>query len=84
MSSPMGPACTCCVPTHRRYRTASKNLKDLAFPCKIQFSACNNTKEGMEKKEGHPINVLSEATIVPSGVVRLMELQEKGWSYVRP
>jgi intracellular sulfur oxidation DsrE/DsrF family protein len=61
-----------------------KSLKDLAFPSKIQFSACNNTKEGMEKKEGHPINVLSEATIVPSGVVRLMELQEKGWSYVRP
>src|SRR3954451_9287750 len=61
-----------------------KNLKDLAFPSKIQFSACNNTKEGMEKKEGHPINFLSEATIVPSGVVRLMELQEAGWSYLRP
>src|SRR5664279_4524058 len=61
-----------------------KTLKDLAFPSKIQFSACNNTKEGMEKKEGHSINVLSEAVIVPSGVVRLMELQEKGWSYVRP
>jgi intracellular sulfur oxidation DsrE/DsrF family protein len=61
-----------------------KNLKDYAFPNKIQFSACNNTKEGMEKKEGHPITVLSEAVLVPSGVVRLMELQEKGWSYVRP
>ena len=61
-----------------------KSLKDAAFPSKIQFSACNNTKEGMEKKEGHPIKVLSEAVIVPSGVVRLMELQEQGWSYVRP
>jgi intracellular sulfur oxidation DsrE/DsrF family protein len=61
-----------------------KSLRDAAFPSKIQFSACNNTKEGMEKKEGHPIKVLSEAVIVPSGVVRLMELQEKGWSYVRP
>lgn len=61
-----------------------KSLKDSAFPSKIQFSACNNTKEGMEKKEGHPIDVLSEAVLVPSGVVRLMELQEKGWSYVRP
>ena len=61
-----------------------KSLKDSAFPSKIQFSACGNTKEGMEKKEGHPINVLSEAVIVPSGVVRLIELQEKGWSYVRP
>jgi intracellular sulfur oxidation DsrE/DsrF family protein len=26
----------------------------------------------------------TSAVIVPSGVVRLMELQEKGWSYVRP
>jgi uncharacterized protein len=61
-----------------------KNLKELAFPSKIQFSACNVTKEGMEKKEGHPITVLAEAAIVPSGVVHLLELQEKGWSYVRP
>jgi intracellular sulfur oxidation DsrE/DsrF family protein len=61
-----------------------KRLKDLAFPGKIQFSACNNTKQGMEKAEGHAIPVLSDATIVPSGVVRLMELQEQGWSYVRP
>jgi uncharacterized protein len=28
-----------------------KNLKDYAFPSKIQFSACGNTKEGMEKKK---------------------------------
>jgi intracellular sulfur oxidation DsrE/DsrF family protein len=61
-----------------------KNLKDTAFPSKIQFSACNNTREGMEKKEGHPIDVVSDAVLVPSGVVRLMELQEEGWSYVRP
>lgn len=61
-----------------------KHLKDLAFPGKIQFSACENTRKGMEKKEGHVIPILSEATIVPSGVVRLMELQEQGWSYVRP
>ena len=61
-----------------------KRLKDMAFPSTIQFSACGNTKENMEKKEGHPVSVMSEAVVVPSGVVRLMELQEKGWSYVRP
>ena len=61
-----------------------KLFKDLAFPGKIQFSACNVTRQGMEKREGHPIPILSEATIVPSGVVHLMELQEVGWSYVRP
>jgi len=61
-----------------------KQLKGTAFPSKVQFSACGNTKENMEKKEGHSVAILPDATIVPSGVVRLMEKQEKGWSYVRP
>jgi intracellular sulfur oxidation DsrE/DsrF family protein len=61
-----------------------KHLKGLAFSGKIQFSACNNTKEGMQKKEGQTVALLPEASIVPSGVVRLMQLQEQGWSYVRP
>ena len=61
-----------------------KHFKDLAFPGKIQFSACNVTKQGMEKREGHAIPILAEAIVVPSGVVHLMELQEEGWSYVRP
>jgi intracellular sulfur oxidation DsrE/DsrF family protein len=60
-----------------------KRLKDTASGT-IQFSACNNTKQGMEKAEGHTIALLPEATVVPSGVVRLMELQEQGFSYVRP
>jgi intracellular sulfur oxidation DsrE/DsrF family protein len=61
-----------------------KRLKELAFPGNIQLSACNNTKQGMEKAEGKAISIVPEATIVPSGVVRLMELQEQGWSYIRP
>ena len=61
-----------------------KRLKELAFPGKIQFSACNNTKQSMEKAEGKAVSIISDATLVPSGVVRLMELQEQGWSYVRP
>lgn len=35
---------------------------------KIVFSACNNTKQGMEKREGHAIIMIPQATIVPSGV----------------
>jgi uncharacterized protein len=61
-----------------------KHLKDMVFPGKIQFSACNNTKQNMEKTEGHAISIVPDASIVPSGVVHLMELQERGWSYVRP
>jgi intracellular sulfur oxidation DsrE/DsrF family protein len=61
-----------------------KRLKELAFPGKIQFSACNNTKQNMEKAEGKAVSIISDATLVPSGVVQLMELQEQGWSYIRP
>jgi intracellular sulfur oxidation DsrE/DsrF family protein len=38
----------------------------------------------MEKREGQSITILPEASLVPSGVITLMELQEEGWSYVRP
>lgn len=61
-----------------------KRLKEMAFPGKVQFSACDNTKKNMEKAEGREIAIVPDATIVPSGVVQLMELQEQGWSYVRP
>lgn len=61
-----------------------RHMAENSFPAKITFAACNNTKQGMEKREGHAITIIPQATIVPSGVVQLMELQEKGWSYVRP
>jgi len=50
----------------------------------IAFSACGNTKHAMEKAEGKEIPLVSQAKVVPAGVVRLTELQEKGWSYIRP
>lgn len=61
-----------------------KTLKGVTFPKNLTFSACNNTKEGMEKREGHAFTIIPEASLVPSGAVRLVELQEQGWSYVRP
>lgn len=50
----------------------------------VAFSACGNTSDAMKKAEGKEIPLVTQAKIVPAGVVRLMELQEKGWSYVRP
>ncbi len=61
-----------------------KQIKELSFPNNIKFAACNNTKKGMEKREGHPITLIPQAYIVPAGVVELSELQEQGWSYIRP
>jgi intracellular sulfur oxidation DsrE/DsrF family protein len=50
----------------------------------ISFKACGNTRENMSKAESKAIRLISEAKVVKSGVVRVMELQERGWTYVRP
>jgi intracellular sulfur oxidation DsrE/DsrF family protein len=50
----------------------------------ISFMACNNTQQNMQKQESKDIPLVPEAKIVKSGVVRVMELQEQGWTYVRP
>ena len=50
----------------------------------LTFAACGNTLAGMSKKAGHDITLMDEAAVVPSGVVRLIELQEQGYAYVRP
>jgi intracellular sulfur oxidation DsrE/DsrF family protein len=50
----------------------------------VAFTACGNTSDAMKKAEGKEIPLVTQAKVVPAGVVRLMELQENGWSYVRP
>lgn len=50
----------------------------------ISFKACGNTQENMKKAEGKEISLISDVSVVKSGVVRVMELQERGWTYVRP
>jgi intracellular sulfur oxidation DsrE/DsrF family protein len=50
----------------------------------VTFQACGNTQENMAKAENKKIPLVSQAKLVPSGVVRILELQEQGWSYVRP
>ncbi|WP_428608622.1 hypothetical protein [Sedimenticola sp.] len=50
----------------------------------IQFSACGNTMKGVEKKTGKLPVPLEGVQVVKAGVMRIMELQEQGYSYVRP
>jgi intracellular sulfur oxidation DsrE/DsrF family protein len=61
-----------------------KRLIEGSVASKVSFSACGNTMTAMEKAEGHPVKIIPEASVVPAGVVRLNELQEQGWSYIRP
>jgi len=50
----------------------------------LEFSACGNTRRKMSAKAGKKVAIMSEANMVPSGVVQLLELQEKGYAYLRP
>ena len=50
----------------------------------LTFSACGNTHRKMSKKAGKPIALIDGVGMAPSGVVRLVELQEQGYAYVRP
>ena len=59
------------------------SVMSLQYP-KMTFAACAQTWAKMGKAEGKPVQLLSEATVTPSGVVRLMELQGQGYAYIRP
>jgi intracellular sulfur oxidation DsrE/DsrF family protein len=50
----------------------------------LAFIACGNTQANQSKAEGKPVTLLSEAKVMPSGVVRLIELQKQGYAYIRP
>ncbi len=50
----------------------------------ITFSACGNTMKKVEKKSGKMPVLIDGVKVVPAGVIRIMELQQQGYSYVRP
>jgi intracellular sulfur oxidation DsrE/DsrF family protein len=53
------------------------------FP-EITFSVCGSTKSIIEEREGHALSFIEGTRVVPLGILRLVELQEAGWSYIRP
>lgn len=65
-------------PVKARLKSIGESMPNVAFV------ACGNTRTAMEKTEGKDVPLFSRAKVVKAGVVRLMELQEQGWSYIRP
>ena len=50
----------------------------------VAFKACGNTLESMTKKEGKKPPIIAAAEVVPAGVIKLMELDQQGYTVVRP
>lgn len=77
-----GPGLTMLIPGKS---PVSDRIKTMSLANdKLTFAACGNTHRKMSKKAGKDIVLMEEATMVTSGVVRLVELQEQGYAYVRP
>lgn len=62
----------------------AKRVQGMAMNPDVTFSACHNTMLHIKKKTGHEPKLAKGVTVVPGGVVRIMQLQEKGWTYIRP
>jgi len=50
----------------------------------VSFKACQNTLDTIARHDGKEPPIVDNAERVTAGVVRLIELQEQGWTIVRP
>ena len=50
----------------------------------VQFSACQNTVDGMAKTLGYKPALNSQAVPVQAGISRIIDLTEQGYTLVRP
>ena len=50
----------------------------------VTFTGCGNTLTNQSKLENKNITLVPEARILPTGIARVVELEEQGWTYVRP
>jgi intracellular sulfur oxidation DsrE/DsrF family protein len=50
----------------------------------VRFHLCDLTVKKMTKKKGKSPSIIEGVNIVPSGTVKIMDLQEAGYSYLKP
>lgn len=50
----------------------------------VVFTACGNTLDTIERTDGKRPTLLDGVETTQAGIARLMELQEKGYSYLSP
>jgi uncharacterized protein len=65
-------------PVKERLTAMSSQMKN------VTFTGCGNTLANQSKQENKSITLVPEARLVPAGIARIVELEEEGWTYVRP
>jgi intracellular sulfur oxidation DsrE/DsrF family protein len=64
--------------------TNSSRIKDLMNRYGLKVSICEGTLKGYAKRHGAEPDIIEGVTRVPTGAVRILELQEQGYAYMRP
>ena len=65
-------------PVKERLAAMSRSMKN------VTITGCGNTLANQSKQENKAISLVPDAHIVPAGIARVVELEEQGWTYVRP
>ncbi|MCG8493286.1 MAG: DsrE family protein [Sneathiellales bacterium] len=65
-------------PVADRVRNFSKSMPN------VEFIACGNTIDTMERLEGKRPQLIDEYEIAPAGVVAIIQAHEEGWTVVKP
>ncbi len=50
----------------------------------VEFDACHNTMLGFKRKTGHLPHLVASAVVVPGGIVRIMQLEQHGYDFIKP
>ena len=67
-----------------RQSRQARRVASMAMYDEFTFSACNNTMKKFQRKKGKMPKLIEGVKVVPAGVLRIMSLQEQGYSYLRP
>ena len=63
--------------------TLASRISSLTYQ-DVKFSACGNTMHSIKEKTGFMPKLVEGVNVVHAGVARIIELQEQGYTYVRP
>ena len=64
---------------------AADKVKTLMADYDVKVSVCNGALKAYAKRHGgHELEIIKGVSKVPTGALRILELQEQGYAYLRP
>jgi uncharacterized protein len=65
-------------PVKQRLEAIAAGMKN------VTFTGCGNTLDTQSHQENKEIALIPAVHLVPAGIARVVELEEAGWTYIRP